>query len=87
MSERALKKRLNKGFLALSEASGEPYHFQLHEGFSQEGIPDISIGYAGEDYWIETKWDKVPLNEGNLYRPHFEPVSYTHLTLPTIYSV
>ena len=53
---------------------------------AQLTLAHISDLHAGSPYFVPTLMDRVVV-ELNELQPDIVPVSYTHLTLPTIYSV
>ena len=55
----------------------------LDKGFSHDKIKEVLISIRGLDYWAMC--DEIG-NEKHTLHTHIA-VSYTHLTLPTIYSV
>ena len=47
----------------------------------------ITNSYRNTTYNQKEKWKGVNLNGNSIYGASLKAVSYTHLTLPTIYSV
>src|SRR5680860_329627 len=58
----------------------------------KNGFPEMNLNYAGNmatDCWLEIPkhFPNTVLHEYIIMPNHIHAVSYTHLTLPTIYSV